>query len=316
MNKNIRKNKSKKGIAWFVVIAILAVAIGIHLHNEKQKREAIVAQHHLQLLVTDYFKSKPPEIFESPTSIVYLISFQQEYAQKATDAVQKCKNVSPLASKIAGHYSEFRCSLFENGYSKMIQVGQKQEQREAVNKMLRGQEICFFKPQDKVKFRMPSALYWNDRWKAVMIQISAWPETVFAGMLIHELGHGYYSTVLHSKSADSPQLSKAWVEEEIIMHELEAAVFNELSHGEYYRICDAVIAKAKGNQAPQILARLELSDLDALDGCLGAKVVSPELANLLVAEHLITICCRYADKHQLGMDAKIDIYRWLSSGKL
>lgn len=312
MKKNTRKNIAVISLC----IATAILLIGFNLYRERQKQQSLARANHLRLVVDDYFKSKSVSIFPpfSPRDFAATVAFQESYREKATRAIEQCTNVSPLASQITSHYRQFKCSLFENGISKMVGMGKTDSA--ITDELMNAHELCFFSSEDRARFRLPSSFYWNDRWKAVMIQMTGWPQTVFAGMLLHELGHGYYSTVLKRESAHAPGDSTLWAEEEIIMHELEAAVFNELSKGEYYRICDRVLSKAKGSEVPEIFAGLEHVDLQELDRSLGAEVVSQEIANLLLAEHLIAICCRYVDTHHLGLDAKIKAYRRLASGKL
>jgi|GEM_PF-5976518 len=265
-----------------------------------------------EMMVEQYMKSKSPTSAMPPLkSIDDLILFQQVYQSKASNVVTRSKDASDLASKIAAHYDHFTPTLFEQGASKIVKKIVAQTSPQGPEDILKGKELCFFLPQDKVRFGLSGSLYWNDQWKAVMIQIMEWPETVFAGLLMHELGHGYHSEVLHSKSAHAPILSDEWTEEEIGMHELEAAVFNQLSKGRYYNLIDRAVAKGSGNKLETVLTGVNLDILDKLDDCLGGKDISRELASLVCAEHLSIICFRYADAHSLGMAAKIEMYKSL-----
>ncbi|MDP3794454.1 MAG: hypothetical protein Q8R13_00800, partial [bacterium] len=160
----------------------------------------------------------------------------------------------------------------------------------------------------------PSALYYNHAWGAVMMLGLAWPEKVFAGLLFHELGHRLRHLTEKAPSALAPPGSSLHTQEELDMHALEDAVFDAATEGKYGKYIEAFIAKNRRvRNVYQLISRLTLDDLHALDALLGCERCGPSIARLLAAQYLVSVGTRYLAatvEPARQSEKSIKLYQW------
>lgn len=114
-------------------------------------------------------------------------------------------------------------------------------------------------------------------------------------------------------------MSDSWIDEEIIMHELEGNILNYLTKDAYYEAIDKIVKRIPiSNWQPNfVLNALTLNDLLFLDKILDCQNVCQEVAEITLPQIIITIGMRAIDQGVLNFDKpgknpKIEYYRFIT----
>ena len=241
----------------------------------------------------------------SPTNPMPTISMTENYKSLIQSALERYASVSPLAGSIAKSFPVKHISIFHRGSSVVFAMGE-------VPQILPGsQEICFI-PQAQSKPH-PSALYYKSDWGALMISAISYPSKVFAALVFHELGHVKSHKIDKAKGAFAKHGTNDWIEEEVVMHELEADILNAASNGEFYEYIDRLVGGASSYQ--DAISRVRLKDLQKLDKIIGCVECGFQVSNLMIAQYFMSIGMRHfkqvrvADEHR----KRIELYRFVDS---
>ena len=237
--------------------------------------------------------------------------FQQKLnfqAYRVKNTLNRFRKVNPLAGSIRDRFEKFRVSVFVGGNTS-IAIDNPETLKDTTV------EICFVARIQSLDLRRqiqaPSSLYWRSDWGLFMDAIDM-PEQVFSGLLFHELGHGFRHGVSLTGAGYFTPESDAYAAEEIEMHQLETAIFNEASSGAFNQIIDQIVSrKSTAKTVADVLEQTTLSDLHRLDESLSAEKVGLETASLLFAHYLIAIGANYIDTHTKELNEKIKLFRWL-----
>lgn len=181
-----------------------------------------------------------------------------------------------------------------------------------VTKVIPGQEMVVLVPKE-VKTRAIAEFHCYSEQQGKVIQMRAYkmPDQILTAFLLHEFGH-----------ADRGWLQKKPLSssEEVLMHELTAAVLDKYSNGEYLHAISKIVARANTEQpnADYVLWNVTPGDLNELNHIVGATGVGREVGRVLVMHHLLTIGFTSIDRHRGALRDKAAYYDWLcaiASGK-
>lgn len=244
-------------------------------------------------------------LIQSPqVPTVELVKTSQEMESLIRSSVKKFARVSLATNLIAGRFSDYQVT-YSTGFGSMaIQRG-----GAPVAPKKQRLEVCFYAEQEKGQH--PGLLYYRTEWQAVMVAAIAWPEKVFAALLYHELGHA----LAHQQgkpSATAPSNSDSWTEEEVTMHTIEADVLNAVSGGQYYAKITAILRRPGVKSPGEAFLRVTIEDLKEFDRMFESERGGPELASIMVAQHLLTVGFRAIDSslpQEKRMAAKRSLYR-------
>jgi hypothetical protein len=223
-----------------------------------------------------------------------------------TNSLRETKAASPLAKQIVEKFPSFFTTVFYNGAAVATVEGGLGKD-ELSNK----QEVCFITAEDFRKGDFPSSLFYRRDWGTVMMAGQNWPNPYFASVLMHELGHAYRHKV---EGHSDPMFSRAWLTEEVDMHELQAQVLAHATDGAYSNAVDRIIDQYSQAQTPaSLLATVTSEDLRALDSIIGVGKEGRAIRGATLAEHIAILGFRFIDRKGGRLDDKIEHYRWINS---
>lgn len=229
--------------------------------------------------MANWWMKKPPS---SPTTS--MIQEAGRWEILANDAVERYKNVSPVAAEIAERFTDIYV-----GFAIGIGVMSNMEGPGDINQI----GVVFVSEAEKPNH--PSSVYYNERWNAVGIAAIDWSPAVFDALVLHELGHALYA--LQGKASSKARTgSDAWIGEELIMHKLEMDVLNESSDGAYIDALDAILESRPPKTIADIYGKMEGGELEALDQSLGLGSMSSEEASIIAAQHVTSLAFRYCEE--------------------
>jgi len=149
----------------------------------------------------------------------------------------------------------------------------------------------------------------------VLTSAAQFPEPLFAGLLMHEIGHAYRDEV--KKSDHNLATSNPIAAEEVEMHTMEIEVIDAESRGQYLRLVNRIIDRVPKNHNFEewrynVLNTITLTDLFNLDTVLGTErshyqVVKSGVSGLLRAIQFTMIDRFYSDNKE-ALEAKIANY--------
>lgn len=228
--------------------------------------------------------------------------------QLISNILGRFRKVSPRAEIVYEKFNAFGVSIFVGGKAS-IAIGSPDQIKQV------RVEICFVSRDHATalekSINAPSSVYWRSDW-GMFVNAVEMPYSVFAGLLFHELGHGSRHPVsLTGEGYFSPD-SDAYAAEEIEMHELETKVFNEASGGAFEKILEEIVSRnPKAKNVSEAMAETTFDDLVRLDLAIGADKAGVETSTLLFAHYLIAVGTTYLDKHNMGVEEKIKMFRFL-----
>ncbi len=279
---------------------------------------------HVRRMTDAYLDAKPADHWwftafppppEQPEQYAATVERVAAIEAKAHSLLQRYAGTTDLSQAIADAFPRLHVMVYTQGMSvRLTQALTPEEALPPPNSL----ELCII-PQHEIGAH-PNLLYYKPEWKALMVAAVDWPDAVFAALLFHELGHALRHRQ-GAPSATAPPNSDAYVDEEVEMHELEAAVLIAASQGQFASSIKAVIARAAPVvDWPVALHQLELGDLRQLDQTIGADRAGQRVTSVMATQYLLTfglwaIPQRPTDAAGYQADRRA-IYRWLSANVL
>lgn len=308
---NLISGYSKKTIVAMVVVGLLLMAShGTILSYEAETHKVDLLKQRLGTYMEQrqpdlWWFTKPPTIPDGLEQAARLIQSRKELIERM---VQKYRLTAPLALRIAESFPKFRVSIYAGDHSVSVFGQESKTTLDAKNL-----EIAFIPASNAANH--PSSLYYKREWGTVMMMGVEYPEPVFAALFFHEAGHALYDQKDHNPSATAPIHSNLWLEEEVIMHELEQQILDAASGRKFSRQLDEIIARfPKAQQTKnfrEIILAMTLEDFQALDHSIGCERCGPRLAAPLAAEYMLAVAFRVLNQHQTSLGEKIAAYRWI-----
>jgi hypothetical protein len=218
-------------------------------------------------------------------------------------AVTNSAKASPLAKDISSAFESFLATEFINNNSVSVR-----RTSENIYDLKDALEICFIPKSEFLKYQLPSRLYYRQEWNAVMMAAIRWPDAFFSAVLMHEMGHAFYYKI----GKCSPANSQGWFEEEVIMHELEAAVLDQYSKNQYSQKLSQICSEyASYDTVTEFIASVPASQLIELDKIIGVHNCGLDIKSLACGEHLAMIGFTFIDKKGGSIRDKVAYYKWI-----
>lgn len=270
----------------------------------------------LQRLLDDHFRGRPWDTWwfttwpPQPEEFPATIARCDEIQQRITALVTTYRDVTPLTREIASAFPRFRVSVYYQGISHQLLLVPNPE---AALPPPDSFEVCLI-PLSEMTNDLRSTLLYRREWRAIMAAGFDWPDTAFAALLYHELGHA----LRHRQSAPSAfaELHEdLYADEENEMYWLEAEVINAATYGAFFSTLDDVIKRqppGAGYQA--VILGLRLDDFRRIDELLGGPKVTAGVANLLQYEYLAALGQRLIRTTRPPVTwaaQERELYRWL-----
>jgi len=240
------------------------------------------------------------------------------FVDKALDVVEREKEkirlmlfrygtVSNEAMLILGHFQKFHASIQLDTFQSIGVASEDEEMRLAINQ---GKEISFVPRtvavMQSAQHGQKALLAWRPDF-GIMISGVDMPEKLEAGILFHEMLHATRRRVF-------PPHSIQYGMEEMDAHALEVKVFNAASLGEYFKLYDAIIARAPKDARPdQVLATITLADLEIFDNMLDMRTAGQMVADYAIAAHWLGLAEYYMEKKEYSKEDKAKLFLWLMS---
>jgi len=219
------------------------------------------------------------------------------------NALRSSAAASPLATKVANAFTNILITELVNGQAIAINHGQL-DPKSIPNTL----EVCFLSETDFRSNKLEQSMLWyRANWDAVMMGAIDWPSPFFDAVLMHEAGHAY-----QSRTTGQPQMfGREWYEAEVTMHTLESAVLDLKTHGAYTEKIKSICAKnTKSTNAADLLSRVSLEDLLALDEIIRVRDRGHDIRGAACFNHTIAIGFYFIDLHKGSVEDKVHDYRW------
>ncbi len=300
------------------VIAILVVGLGAWFVTNQHKEESARPEQATQLkTVFDHYMNRHAGestwwLTDSTTNQFAEMRERIDRQKKVVaEALEKYRNVSPLAKQIAERFSNFSVSLAQGGHTMTITPGTKDSQ--AIKELQQAKmEVCFVPRTEKGMH--PSSLYYKKEWEAVVIYGIKWPKKVFPALLYHELGHGLASKESWPSSM-APDGSRSYASEEVQMHDVEDKVLDAATNGEYHAKLNSLLERTKPRDWRSAVYGLTLADLKELDNLLGCTNDDAEVANIIAVQYQLSLGFRFIERSAMEKaeqdKAKLALYQFL-----
>ncbi|NIV16483.1 MAG: hypothetical protein GWN62_36105, partial [Aliifodinibius sp.] len=143
---------------------------------------------------------------------------------------------------------------------------------------------------------MKSSFLFSKDISAVRIAAIEWhAEPLFAGTIMHELGHALYFKAQKKSSIAKPG-TRAYVDEEVDMHLMEMDVLDAATDHKFLQYIDSIVDRTgKVDDFDSLVGSITSDDMQALSDLLGCNgQCSGEEANILFACIVTSLGFRYA----------------------
>jgi len=232
-----------------------------------------------------------------------LLSKTEIALEKVQQAVKESAPSSPLAKNISEAFPSFFVSEFLNGSAVTVKQGQI-----AIGDIKNSFEICFIPENEFRKGGFPASLFYRGDWNAVMMGGVSWPDTLFRGVLMHELGHAY----LRKDGGKLQNFTQKWFEEEVTMHELETKVFDLNTQNRYsQKILEIAKKYASVSNAEEFVVSVPINELLELDRIIEIQDNGHDVRGAACTQHLMALGFAYIDQKSSSMNDKVEYYRWI-----
>jgi hypothetical protein len=229
----------------------------------------------------------------------------------ALQIISKYHNTSELSNSIARSFIDLSPTVWTPQGSMMTY---KDEHPSMITSHENTLELCYI-PYVHIQSH-PATLYYSHEWRALILAGLEYPEPVLAGLLYHELGHAYIHQILKASSANTPEGSDAYNQEEVEMHDFESQIYDRASEGKFFKCIDTILARyPKAVSYKEVVSHLTPFDIQQLDLALGCEKCGSTLANTMLAQYCFAIGSRWIDKNTSDNEPKtrqkIAMYDWL-----
>lgn len=216
--------------------------------------------------------------------------------------LNKYQHVSSLAGEVAAAFTDFQMAVKDD--ERMYYYVPNSE----INSTPPSCSVCFV-PADVVS-RHPeqTQIFWSPGANSLVIPAVQFSESLFAGYVYHEFGHG----LRHSIQGLPSSLDPLHAEEEVEMHTLGALVMNEVSNGAFFNAVGRVLEREHPKNYKEAIASLTAEDMLYFDSVLHAGVNRLETMYLCTEYYFVT-AFQFIDKNGGTPSDKAECYRWFVS---
>ncbi len=138
------------------------------------------------------------------------------------------------------------------------------------------------------------------------------PESLYAPILFHELGHALRHYGERNLRNVKAMAEKDIMLEEAEMHSLGGEIMNVTSKGAYKQLVNIIVNRAPLSRSfGETIASITEDDLalcDKIFGCSHTQIPGMMLSSQL----MIDVGFNYCEKNKLGIDSKFKVYKWLT----
>lgn len=300
----------------FIGVIILALYVYEYERTPAQPApNAGSVEAHLEL-VSAYAAAKPADRWwlatappvDSAENLAKVVALMEEQSQRVRGTLQGHAGINDLARAIADQFPSVWISYDGGGFTQTVV-------RSVTDPRLEGAlQVCFIPQDTHARQGHPAHFYYRPEWEALMLAALDVPDGAYAGILLHELGHALH----HRQGTLSPTTSvdsDTYVAGEVEMHELESAVFDAVSGGEFTAALDAVIDRVpSATDYRAVVLGLNREDLRRLDAAIGATSAGVTITRTLATHYVYALGSRLISRrvdpaqHQAQ---RIALYRWI-----
>lgn len=315
----------KKGFRWWLLI-ILALGAGLWssqpagdtfstdvVRTEKSSRErAFINVQRLIPLYIDAHASRGESFWlrgdENPSQ---WMSKVYTWTGHITELMGECEHSHPLMAHLNGAYRDnFVVSMLTpQGFTQILTDDSIMPQ-EAVDRRMRNLEIVIVPQVEVRRYRQPSYFWFKNQWNALMVTSVEVPEAFEVALVAHELGHALRFRQ-GAESATAHPDSTSFIEEEVEMHQLEAAVLDCMVEGRLEGLYAQITRRSGSRGDPyDVLAQVEGEDLLAFDSVINGHDMGPRAAGVALMQFWTGLAF-----HVMGTNApddrSVEFYRWM-----
>lgn len=216
------------------------------------------------------------------------------------DVLNKYRHVSPLAGEVASAFTDFQMAVKDD--ERMYYYVPNSE----IGSTPPSCSVCFV-PADVVnRDRSQIQIFWSSGAKSLVIPAVRFSESLFAGYVFHEFGHGLRHSIQGLPNSNDP----LHAEEEVEMHSLGAFVMNEASNGRFFATIGSILEREQPRNYKEAIAALTAEDMLSLDSALDAGVNRLETMYLCTEYYFVTAFL-FIDNNGGTSSEKVECYRWL-----
>lgn len=302
---------------WFLLPIILLIGVVFWPQNKTTHNNKVV----VSIPVTDpdtaykikirsegkkYQRSKiQPEswfLTTKPEMSAETLNLLADQKGRILSTLSKYQHVSPLAGEVTAAFSDFQMAVKD--HERMYYYVPNSE----INSTPPSCSVCFV-PADVVnRDRSQIQIFWSTGAKSLVIPAVRFSESLFAGYVFHEFGHGFRHSIQGLPDSTDP----LHAEEEVEMHSLGALVMNEASNGRFFTAIGRVLEREQPKNYKEAIASLTSEDMLSFDSVLHAGVNRLETM-YLCTEYYFVAAFQYIDKNGGTSSDKVECYRWLVS---
>lgn len=282
--KNInkrRKNKSQKnwsniiliGIAFFIlclIISPLFLNSTLNFLNNATKKYRLRP---IKRTINQYLSLRPQDQWLLTSQQIEGNNFQlqigliSETTSRIENMLKKYQNIPEVAEQKKMFSEHFFVSFYNGqfgGTTKRVFAG------EFKDEMLKNLEIALYgKGHERAPRIQDQFAKYDPEWRAVIIAGAKFSDQWMDALIIHELEHARMDR-LGAASAHAPPTSNLYIIEELRAHDIESAVLNQATGGQYVRRLRSIIdAKRNIGSLKKLQDRLTIKDFKSLDQLFG-----------------------------------------------
>lgn len=144
---------------------------------------------------------------------------------------------------------------------------------------------------------------------ALFVPALALTDAWFCAVNIHEMGHALFDKVQKQPSARAPMWSPLWMQEEVMMHQVQTLVLDAATSGKYQNMIRQVVRGHKdAHTLEQFLLSLSVADIQTLDAVFPEKGTGKEF-ELRSAMYFTNLSFEWAKGAEVDL---ISIYSYLA----
>ena len=226
-------------------------------------------------------ESKPETIYELATEIP-LIERLTSKLEKALSDNTDVLLVKEERGMFSGHFMPTIFTSSQGGATRMVGTDDK------IFKDPKHQEVIFYGhfalDHPRIKHRL---LFYDSAWRAVIVgALNFTDEKWYNAILTHELWHAKMHRE-NNPTSIAPALSQPWIMEELQAHDIELAVLNARTGGNYMRKLREIIDRRPARSLKRFLAKLKPDDFRNLDSLFKPGI--PEEVDIRAAQYALNL---------------------------
>lgn len=246
-----------------------------------------------------------------------------KWSNNLRQQMERFGSLNDLTKRIMQHFMDFRTTMavgVGQGEASMdIMVGAKKDLQKDMEKIQQMLEVCAV-PQNRWDMdRYPSPVFYFSSWRAVKVVAVEMPTLYQIALFYHELGHALRDRVDNAPSAHAPAKSDLWIEEEVEMHELESAILNQGTNGQFFDLYKKIRARTKNGDMNDVIKATTTEDLNEYDQLFEIEHAGPAMSSIYIAQFFLGLGFYTLDENHRNrtpkerLISKIGFYRFAFS---